>query len=335
VPLDTLTNDNANDAEFGADWYDGIIPYHALNGEGHDDDRDGLRDEDPPGDPDGDGNPNDDNDCIDTLSSSSSNHFFGSDCFDSPGVLKFGFEELVDEDPATTNNIVRRVGDPISFTFQFFPCSPENNQSRLAPDDLTTIQLGDFCVDTLGLVMQQGFYADPANDIETTPAPAPGCPASGIVCAPEDLVFIDVTEPAFASKGEMFLQIARLDSDRSSNVTQCISDLIPIHVHRDGPNGFYHVMIDSLDLPNGTPNTDPESFSNNCDALPGAGNYAFDMLLIDSAGNKKLGIDNNNNGNFRLGWTIPETNLSDYREGVSGGTPTSLLVTILEDPLPP
>ena len=336
VPLDPITKDIVNEGEFGGDWYDGIIPYHALNGLNHDDDRDGLRGEDPIN------GVNDDNDCIDGLGG----HFFGTpapdlnpdDCFDALGLLRGDRTALVDEDPASANNLVRRVGDTVRFTFQFFPCSPENGETITAPDLVTQIDLGDFCVDNVGLVMQQAFYDDPANDIEPSlPSPAEltaiGClPGdSDFVCNPELLTFVDVSND---STRDMFLQIARLDTERSSDITtQCISDLIPIHVHRDGPNGFYHVLIDTLDLPDGTPNTDPDSFSNGCDALPGAGNYAFDMLLIDTAGNAKLGIDNNNGGTFRLGWTIPEDNFSDYREQ-SGGVPTSLLVTLLEDALP-
>jgi len=55
--------------------------------------------------------------------------------------------------------------------------------------------------------------------------------------------------------------------------------------------------------------------------------------LIETSGTQNLAIDNNDGGNFRTDWFIPEDNLSDYRE-VSGTTPTTLRVTILMDALP-
>ena len=148
-------------------------------------------------------------------------HFFETtappnECRIEGGALKPGFKELQGEDEPGINNLVRRVGDTISFSYQFFPCSPENTNPILGPDS-TTIELGDFCYDLLGLNMQKGFYENVLNDIEPIPSPATGClPAdtTSLVCNPKELTFVDVSGDATRN---MFLQIARLNSDRSDN----------------------------------------------------------------------------------------------------------------------
>ncbi len=59
-----------------------------------DDDGDGLQAEDPAGDADGDGNPNDDHDCMNPQGVV----LRGADCLDPDGALREGLAELVDED---------------------------------------------------------------------------------------------------------------------------------------------------------------------------------------------------------------------------------------------
>jgi len=350
IPLGELTQNVLGAAGASSDWYDGVIPFHTLNGPLHDDDGDGLRGEDPVGDAlmPFDGNPNDDLDCIDAFGG----HFFGTGsppnaCFDINGIILPGLTELIDEDLPGPNNFVTRPNDPISFSFQFFQCSTENT-NPVSPPSGPDVQLGNYCYDEFGSVMQMGFYDDPLNDIELNPGAHSSCTIeTDLVCNPRSLSFVDVQQDGTGR--QMFLQIARLNDNRSANPSTCVTDLLPIHIHRDGPNGFYHLMVDPLNIPvAGTPLGDILGVINNdestmCTVLPGAGDYAFDMVLRTpgEGGNPatfSIGIDNNLNGFYRDSrpasqglpiWDIPVDNLSGYRSESPGKT--SLLVTILED----
>ena len=187
--------------------------------------------------------------------------------------------------------------------------------------------------------MQELFYLDPLNNREDVdPTPDPSCVAgdTSLKCAPKKLEFVDVSTD---SSRDFFLRIARLTADNSANITPFISDLIPIEVFRDGVNGFYHVSIDTLTI--------PDSLSE-IDGLPGAGKYAFDVIL--KAGTTEgVGLDYNNFPTFQADDTIfacfdgvfdvngdpvfaascPE-NISGYRQ-VVGDTKATGVITFLED----
>ena len=235
-----------------------------------------------------------------------------------------------EEELCAEGNEIEYVGRVADVSFQIFTASPENDEPTIGP----------FIWDPEGIVMQKGFYSKLINGIEVEPDTS-ACAAGDttLECNPIELEFVDVTGAGDPGEREVFLRIARLTADPlSADQGGFTSELIgPIHTHRDGVNGFYHVAVNTnLVLPlGGVEGVDEEP-------LPGAGTYVFDIIVVNSDGDEFLAIDNNQGGDFRLGQSIPfcgvgvptcAENLSGYRL-VDGETPATVIITILEDEPP-
>jgi len=243
-----------------------------------------------------------------------------------------------------TDDVLPFAGDVADISFQFFSGSPENF-------DLENV--GPFVYDLNTIVLQDGFYeqTNPDGSLRNGQENAPAIPLDceegdiSLRCNPRELVLIDVTGDDNPDR-EFFIRVARLTDENSANSTPFISPLIgPFEIHKDGTGGFYHLAVNTGDL----------LMDGGSLAIPGAGKYAFDVILATPSGTgvtEGVGLDlniNEDGPSFQVGDDIfacfdgvfdeegdpvfaascPE-NISGYRQ-VVGDTKSTAVILVEND----